>query len=71
LIEIYGRDRSMITSDPPDHDQMRRFGPPHSPDIIPDMGKTCVQIVNNYWIRPRARSASTLSMTTPIRSPWM
>jgi cytochrome P450 len=25
---------------------MRRFGPPHSPDIIPDMGKTCVQIVN-------------------------
>jgi fatty acid omega-hydroxylase len=51
LIETYGKDRSMIVSDPPDHDRMRRqcmrhFGPPHSPDLIPSMEAACKQIVN-------------------------
>src|SRR5262249_55300924 len=36
-LKAYGRAKTMITSDPPDHDRMRRqamrhFGPPHSPD---------------------------------------
>jgi cytochrome P450 len=35
----YGREPSMITSDPPDHDRVRRgtmrqFGPPHTPDLV-------------------------------------
>jgi cytochrome P450 len=59
----------MITSDPPEHDKMRRqamrhFGPPHSPDLIPQMeadiqrlcnemldkarGKTRIDIVDDY-----------------------
>ena len=43
--------QSMITSDPPDHDRMRRvamrhFGPPHSPDLIPSMESECRRIVN-------------------------
>lgn len=51
LIETYGRDPSMIVSDPPVHDRMRRqamryFGPPHSPDVIPGMEASCQQIVN-------------------------
>ena len=34
MMEKYGKEPSMITSDPPDHDRMRRpamrhFGPPH------------------------------------------
>jgi cytochrome P450 len=42
---------SMIVSDPPDHDRMRRqcmrhFGPPHSPDLIPSMEADCKHIVN-------------------------
>ena len=41
-LEAYGREQSIIVSDPPDHDRMRRqvmrhFGPPHSPDVIPSM----------------------------------
>ena len=41
-LSAYGEHGTMITSDPPDHDRMRRqamrqFGPPHSPDLIPQM----------------------------------
>jgi cytochrome P450 len=51
VTEKYGREPSMIVSDPPDHDRMRRsamrhFGPPHSPHVIPDMEPECVRIVN-------------------------
>ena len=49
--EAYGPPGSMIGSDPPDHDRMRRmamrhFGPPHSPDLIPSMESECQRIVN-------------------------
>ena len=41
-LSAYGEHGTIITSDPPDHDRMRRqamrqFGPPHSPDLIPQM----------------------------------
>lgn len=41
-LEPYGRQGSIIVSDPPVHDRarrqlMRHFGPPHSPDVIPNM----------------------------------
>jgi fatty acid omega-hydroxylase len=41
-LEAYGHDVSIIVSDPPEHDRarrqvMRHFGPPHSPDVIPNM----------------------------------
>jgi fatty acid omega-hydroxylase len=47
----YGKEPNMIASDPPDHDRMRRqamrhFGPPHSPDLIPEMEGECIRIVN-------------------------
>jgi cytochrome P450 len=50
-MEAYGRDPSMIMSDPPDHDRTRRqcmrfFGPPQSPDVIPSQEPLCQQIVN-------------------------
>jgi fatty acid omega-hydroxylase len=50
-LETYGSEPSFITSDPPEHDVMRRqsmrhFGPPHSPDLIPGMEARCVSIVN-------------------------
>src|ERR1700731_1697884 len=51
VMEKNGRKPSMIVSDPPDHDRMRRlamrhFGPPHSPHVIPNMEPECVRIVN-------------------------
>jgi fatty acid omega-hydroxylase len=41
-IEAYGRAKTIILSDPPDHDRarrqvMRHFAPPHSPDVIPNI----------------------------------
>jgi fatty acid omega-hydroxylase len=41
-LSAYGDHGTMINSDPPEHDKMRRqamrqFGPPHSPDLIPSM----------------------------------
>ncbi len=52
LLEKYGKDPMMIIADPPDHDRarrqaMRHFGPPHSPDVIPNMEPACVRIVND------------------------
>jgi fatty acid omega-hydroxylase len=51
MTEKYGKDPSMIVSDPPDHDRtrrqaMRHFGPPHSPYVIPSMEPECVRVVN-------------------------
>jgi cytochrome P450 len=61
LVEAYGPGRSMITSDPPDHDRMRRmamrhFGPPHSPDIIPNMEEECIRIVNDLLDKARGKT---------------
>lgn len=72
VMEKYGKEPSMITSDPPDHDRarrqcMRHFGPPHAPHVIPDMEPECVRIVNGCLIRPRAKNRSTLSTITLIR----
>lgn len=52
LKKKYGGDPSMITSDPPDHDRtrrqaMRHFGPPHEPNLIPNMEAVCLKIVND------------------------
>ena len=48
----YGKDSSIIVSDPPDHDRMRRqvmrhFGPPHSPDLIPGMEPFITELANS------------------------
>jgi cytochrome P450 len=60
-MEAYGKERSMIVSDPPDHDRMRRqamrhFGPPHSPDLIPSMEPECHRIVNALLDKARGKT---------------
>jgi cytochrome P450 len=57
----YGREPSMIVSDPPDHDRarrqaMRHFGPPHSPDLIPSLEADCVRIVNDLLDKARGKT---------------
>ncbi len=61
LLEKYGRDPSMITQDPPDHDRtrrqaMRHFGPPHCPHLIPSMEAECKCIVNGMLDKARGKT---------------
>jgi cytochrome P450 len=61
MMESYGKDPSMITSDPPDHDRarrraMRHFGPPHSPDLIPSMEPKCQRIINDLLDKAKGKS---------------
>ena len=60
VMEKYGKEPSMITSDPPDHDRarrscMRHFGPPHAPHVIPDMESECVRIVNGLLDKAKGK----------------
>jgi fatty acid omega-hydroxylase len=60
-MEVYGKEPSMIMSDPPDHDRarrqaMRQFGPPHSPDLIPNMEADCHRVVNNQLDKARGKT---------------
>ena len=60
-IDAYGPTRSMIASDPPDHDRMRRmamrhFGPPHAPDLIPSMEPECQRIVNDLLDKAKGKT---------------
>jgi cytochrome P450 len=50
-LSAYGEHGTMITSDPPEHDKMRRqsmrhFGPPHCPDLIPQMEADIQKLCN-------------------------
>jgi fatty acid omega-hydroxylase len=61
LVSACGAARSMIQSDPPDHDRMRRmamrhFGPPHSRDIIPTMEPWCKQVCNTQLDNVRGKT---------------
>jgi cytochrome P450 len=60
-IEAYGQATSMITSDPPDHDKMRRqamrhFGPPHTPDLIPSMEQGISQLCNELLDKAKGKT---------------
>jgi len=48
----YGQQQSMIKSDPPEHDRVRRsamrhFGPPHTPDLVANQEAEIKRIVTN------------------------
>jgi fatty acid omega-hydroxylase len=60
-LEAYGKDGSMIVTDPPDHDRMRRqcmrqFGPPHTPDLIPSMGPGISKICNELLGKAKGKT---------------
>ena len=77
-MQAYGREPSLIVSDPAKHDKQRRqvmrhFAPPHSPNVIPDMAADIQTLCNellDQGRRPRAATLSTSSTTTPIRFRW-
>src|SRR5215831_13481430 len=60
-MKAYGRAMSMITSDPPDHDRMRRqamrhFGPPHTPDLIESMGSDIQLLCNRLLDKAKGKT---------------
>jgi cytochrome P450 len=60
-MKAYGAAKTMITSDPPDHDRMRRqsmrqFGPPHTPDLIPNMERDIQKLCNELLDKARGKT---------------
>ena len=59
--QAYGKDPSIIATDPPDHDRarrqaMRHFGPPHSPDLIPSMEPDMPSSVNDLLDKAKGKT---------------
>ncbi|MEX1174361.1 MAG: cytochrome P450 [Mycobacterium sp.] len=68
------RDSSMLVSDPPEHDRMRRqfmrhFGPPHSPDLIPSMAGFVEDLANDMLDRVAARGGTRMDAVEDFAYP--
>lgn len=73
-MQSYGRERSIIVSDPPDHDRarrqvMRHFGPPHSPGVIPAMEPLVVRLADDLLDNARGVRGWMWWRTSPTRFP--
>ncbi|RDH77741.1 cytochrome P450 [Mycolicibacterium moriokaense] len=73
-MQSYGRDASIIVSDPPDHDRMRRqvmrhFGPPHSPDLIPGMEPFVVELAETLLDKVAAGGKGRLDVVEDFAYP--
>jgi fatty acid omega-hydroxylase len=74
-MKAYGAAKTMITSDPPDHDRMRRqsmrqFGPPHTLDLIPnmerDISKLCSELLDKVKGTTRFDVVDDYAYTVPV-----
>ena len=70
----YGNEASIIVSDPPDHDRarrqiMRHFGPPHSPDVIPDMEPMIVRLADDLLDKVKARGNNRMDVVEDFSYP--
>ena len=68
------RDLSMLISDPPEHDTMRRqfmrhFGPPHTPDLIPNMEGMVVDLANDLLDKVKARGGTRMDVVEDFSYP--
>jgi len=68
------RNESMLVSDPPEHDVMRRqfmrhFGPPHSPDLIPSMEGFVVDLANELLDKVKARGGNRMDVVEDFSYP--
>ena len=73
-LEAYGHDRSIIVSDPPEHDRarrqvMRHFGPPHSPEVIPGMEPDIVRLCNELLDEVKASGQKRLDIVDDYAYP--
>ncbi|MCX6480674.1 MAG: cytochrome P450 [Mycobacterium sp.] len=68
------KDSSMLVSDPPGHDTMRRqfmrhFGPPHTPDLIPSMAGFVVDLAGELLDTVKARSGTRMDVVDDFSYP--
>ena len=68
------RDSSMLVSDPPEHDRMRRqfmrhFGPPHTPDLIPSMAGFVVDLANELLDKVKDRGGTRMDVVDDFSYP--
>jgi cytochrome P450 len=68
------KDSSMLVSDPPGHDTMRRqfmrhFGPPHTPDLIPSLASFVVDLANELLDNVKARGGTRMDVVDDFSYP--
>ena len=73
-MQAYGREPSLIVSDPAKHDRQRRqvmrhFAPPHSPDVIPNMAADIQTLCNDCWTRSKAKGGNTFDVVDDYAYP--
>ena len=72
-MQAYGRQPSLIVSDPPDttarRQVMRHFGPPHSPDLIPNMETDIQQLCNELLDGIKAKGENTFDVVDDYAYP--
>jgi cytochrome P450 len=73
-VQAYARARSIIGSDPPDHDRarrqvMRHFGPPHSPDVIPSMEPVILRLCNELLDKAKAKGENRIDVVDDYAYP--
>ncbi len=70
----YGREPSLIVSDPPKHDKLRRqvmrhFAPPHSPDVIPKMETDIQQLCNELLDKDKDKGENRIDIVDDYAYP--
>jgi fatty acid omega-hydroxylase len=73
-LQAYGREQSIIVSDPPDHDRarrqvMRHLGPPHSPDVIPKMEPDIQRLCNELLDKIKANGENRFDVVDDYAYP--
>jgi cytochrome P450 len=68
------KDSSMLVSDPPGHDTMRRqfmrhFGPPHTPDLIPSMAGFVVDLAGDLLDTVKERGGTRMDVVDDFSYP--
>ncbi len=73
-MDAYGREPSLIVSDPPKHDKQRRqvmrhFAPPHSPDVIPNMESDIQTLCNELLDKAKAKGENRFDVVDDYAYP--
>ena len=73
-MQAYGREPSLIGSDPAKHDKQRRqvmrhFAPPHSPDVIPNMESDIQTLCNDLLDGIKAKGGNTFDVVDDYAYP--
>ncbi|MGB9302961.1 MAG: cytochrome P450 [Mycobacterium sp.] len=73
-MQAYGREPSLIVTDPPRHDKARRqvirhFGPPHSPHLIPNMESDIQRLCNDLLDGIKAKGENTFDVVDDYAYP--